>query len=111
MFSSEKTLKEVKGKVSDDEIKKAEAARDALKKAQEANNVEDMKTKKDELMKLVQEMSVKLYQQAQEANKAGQATDAKTADGDNGSKGSDNKGDDNTVEGDFKEVNPDDDKK
>jgi molecular chaperone DnaK len=111
LFSSEKTLKEVKGKVSDDEIKKAEAARDALKKAQEANNVEDMKTKKDELMKLVQEMSVKLYQQAQEANKAGQATDAKTADGDNGSKGSDNKGDDNTVEGDFKEVNPDDDKK
>ncbi|MCI1632433.1 MAG: molecular chaperone DnaK [Liquorilactobacillus nagelii] len=111
LFSSEKTLKEVKGKVSDDEIKKAEAARDALKKAQEANNVEDMKTKKDELMKLVQEMSVKLYQQAQEANKASQATDAKTADGDNGSKGSDNKGDDNTVEGDFKEVNPDDDKK
>lgn len=111
LFSSEKTLKEVKGKVSEDEIKKAEAARDALKKAQEANNVEDMKTKKDELMKLVQEMSVKLYQQAQEANKAGQATDAKTADGDNSSKGSDNKGDDNTVEGDFKEVNPDDDKK
>ncbi|MFT8632232.1 MAG: molecular chaperone DnaK [Liquorilactobacillus ghanensis] len=110
LFSSEKTLKDVKGKVSDDEIKKAEAARDALKKAQEANNVEDMKTKKDELTKLVQEMSVKLYQQAQEQNKqangqaAGADTDAKKGD----SKGKD---DDTTVEGDFKEVNPDDDKK
>ncbi|PAK65748.1 Hsp70 family protein, partial [Lactococcus lactis] len=43
IFQTDKTLKDVKGKVSDDEIKKAEDARDALKKAKEDNNVDDMK--------------------------------------------------------------------
>ena len=43
LFQTDKTLEEIKGKVSDDEVKKAEDARDALKKAQEENNVEDMK--------------------------------------------------------------------
>lgn len=105
LFTSEKTLKEVKGKVSDDEIKKAEAARDALKKAQEANNVDEMKTKKDDLMKIVQDMSVKLYQQAQKDQQAKGQNNNSTE-----SKDSSSKPDDGTVDGDFKEVNPDDKK-
>ncbi|MFT8955052.1 molecular chaperone DnaK [Liquorilactobacillus satsumensis] len=101
LFTTDKTLKEVKGKVSDDEIKKAEEARDALKKAQEANNVEEMKTKKDDLNKIIQDLSVKLYQQAQQAQQAQGGADQKT---DQTAKGDDGK----TVDGDFKEVNPDD---
>ncbi|PWG00741.1 molecular chaperone DnaK [Levilactobacillus bambusae] len=101
IFQTDKTLKDVQGKVSEDEIKKAEEARDALKKAQEDNNLEEMKQKKEDLNKIVQDLSVKLYQQAQseasgETNDTGSADDAKDSD---------------TVDGDFHEVNNDDDKK
>ncbi|KID44696.1 molecular chaperone DnaK [Levilactobacillus brevis] len=104
LFQTDKTLKDVKGKVSDDEIKKAEDARDALKKAQEANNLDDMKAKKDDLTKIIQDLSVKLYQQAQS-----EAGDGKAAGADGATADADKK-DDNTVDGDFHEVN-DDDKK
>ena len=103
LFTTDKTLKDVKGKVSDEEIKKAEEARDALKKAQEANNVDDMKAKKDDLNKIIQDLSVKLYQQAQQAQQAQAGKDGDSA------KSDDNK-DDGTVDGDFKEVDPDDKK-
>lgn len=100
LFTVDKTLTEVKDKVSEDDIKKAETARDELKKAQEDNNLEEMKTKKDELNKIVQDLSVKLYQQAQQAEQAaGGATDAND--------GQSSKDDDNTVDGDFSEVNDD----
>ncbi|WP_125579856.1 molecular chaperone DnaK [Levilactobacillus cerevisiae] len=109
LFQTDKTLKDVKGKVSDDEIKKAEDARDELKKAQEANNLDDMKTKKDDLNKIIQDLSVKLYQQAQQEQQAqGAKGDAagQQASGDAKSHGKDGE----TVDGDFHEVN-DDDKK
>ena len=107
IFTTDKTLKELKGKVSDEEVKKAQDARDALKKAQDDNNVEEMKAKKDDLNKIVQDLSVKLYQQTQEAqgnaegaagSAAGNADDAKS-------------GDDNTVDGDFEDLDKDKDKK
>ncbi|WP_125572822.1 molecular chaperone DnaK [Levilactobacillus huananensis] len=105
LFQTDKTLKDVKGKVSDDEIKKAEDARDALKKAQEANNLDDMKTKKDDLTKIIQDLSVKLYQQAQQAQ--GDAAGAGQAAGADGAKTDGKDGD--TVDGDFHEVHDDDD--
>ena len=61
-----------------------------------------MKAKKDELTKLIQDMSVKLYQQAQ------QAQQASGAQGDTSANNSTN--DDNTVDGDFKEVDPNENK-
>ena len=100
LFQVDKTLEDLKGKVSDEEVKKAEDARDALKKAKEDDNIEDMKTKKDELNEIVQELTVKLYQQAQEAQ------GAEGADGEADGK----KDDDNTVDGDFEEVDPKDKK-
>lgn len=105
LFQTDKTLEEVKDKVDADEIKKVEDARDALKKAQEANNLEEMKTKKDDLTKAIQDISVKLYEQAQQAQQqAGAQGAAGTQDAGNGSAGNDG----NTVDGDFKEVDPDD---
>ncbi|HIZ95742.1 MAG TPA: molecular chaperone DnaK, partial [Candidatus Ligilactobacillus excrementavium] len=105
IFQTDKTLDEVKDNdaVSEDEVQKIKDARDDLKKAQEADNVDDMKSKKDDLTKLVQDMSVKLYQQAQEAQKAQGGDDASDS-----SSSDDNGSDDGTVNGDFKEVDPDD---
>ena len=62
-----------------------------------------MKSKKDDLIKIVQDLTVKLYQQAHQENQAngGQPT---------GDQGDGKKDDDNTVDGDFEEVNPDDKK-
>lgn len=105
LFQTDKTLGELKGKVSEDEVKKAKAARDDLKKAKDDNNVEEMKSKRDALNKIVQDLTVKLYQQAQKDQK-GQGTDAK----DNKSKDGKGKDDDGTVNGDFEEVHGDDDK-
>ncbi|MSA20407.1 molecular chaperone DnaK [Ligilactobacillus ruminis] len=105
LFQTDKTLEEVKDKVDAAEIKKVEDARDALKKAQEANNLEEMKTKKGDLTKAIQDISVKLYEQAQQAQQqAGAQGAAGTQDAGNGSAGNDG----NTVDGDFKEVDPDD---
>lgn len=105
LFQVDKTLDELKGKISDDEVKKAKDARDALKKAQESGNLDDMKAKKDELNKIVQDLTVKLYQQQQQAQQ-NNASSSSSSDKKDDSK------DDNTVDGDFKEVDPDkDDKK
>ena len=106
LFQVDKTLKEVKGKVPEDDIKKAESARDELKKAKESGNLDEMKAKKDALNKVIQDLSVKLYQQAQGA----QGGAANGQPGDNQQNGNDNGNDDNTVDGDFKDVTPDDKK-
>ncbi|AEV95242.1 molecular chaperone DnaK [Pediococcus claussenii] len=105
IFTTDKTLKELEGKVSEDEIKKAKDAEEALKKAQADNNLEEMKAKKDDLNKIVQDLSVKLYQQAQDAQQA-QADPNASADA-TGNTGKDTDG--NTVNGDFEEVDPDKD--
>ncbi|MBF7128430.1 molecular chaperone DnaK [Pediococcus pentosaceus] len=104
IFTTDKTLKDLEGKVSEDEIKKAKDAKEALEKAQKDNNLNEMKAKKDDLSKIVQDLSVKLYQQAQEAQ--GQA-----ADGAQANAGDAKTDDDNTVNGDFEEVDPDKDNK
>ncbi|MCS8603036.1 molecular chaperone DnaK [Lactiplantibacillus pentosus] len=107
IFTTDKTLKELEGKVSEDEVKKAQDARDALKKAQDDNNIDEMKAKKDDLNKIVQDLSVKLYQQAQEAQGSQAGADGSTA----GNTDSAKSGDDNTVDGDFEDLDKDKDKK
>ncbi|ENZ5598263.1 molecular chaperone DnaK [Enterococcus hirae] len=97
LFSVDKTLKELEGKVDAEEVKKAEEARDELKAAVEANNIEEMKTKRDALNEIVQNLTVKLYeqvaqQQAQENPEAAQT------------------GADDVVDADFEEVDGDDKK-
>lgn len=64
LFTVDKTLKELEGKVDAEEVKKAETARDELKAAVEANNIEEMKAKRDALNEIVQNLTVKLYEQA-----------------------------------------------
>lgn len=95
LFTVDKTLKELEGKVDADEVKKAEEARDELKAALEANNLEEMKTKRDALNKIVQNLTVKLYEQAaqQQAQENPEAAQG---------------GADDVVDADFEEVDGDD---
>ena len=64
IFTVDKTLKDLEGKVDAEDVKKAETARDELKAAVEANDLEAMKAKRDALNEVVQNLSVKLYEQA-----------------------------------------------
>ena len=95
LFSVDKTLKELEGKVDEEEVKKAETARDELKAAVEANNIEEMKTKRDALNEIVQNLTVKLYEQAaqQQAQENPEAAQG---------------GADDVVDADFVEVDGDD---
>lgn len=103
IFQTDKTLKDLEGKVSEDEIKKAKDAEEELKKAQQDNDLEAMKTKRDALSKIVQDLTVKLYEQAQK-DQAAKGGDANATGADNQS--GDNKGgDDDTINGQYKDVN------
>ena len=62
IFQSEKTLEEVGDKLPDTDKKPVEDAVAELKAAKEADNLDDMKTKKEALEKVAQELAVKLYQ-------------------------------------------------
>ena len=95
LFTVDKTLKELEGKVDAEEVKKAEDARDELKAAIEANDIEQMKAKRDSLNEIVQNLTVKLYEQAaqQQAQEIPEAAQG---------------GADDVVDADFEEVNGDD---
>ncbi|EJX7741009.1 molecular chaperone DnaK, partial [Listeria monocytogenes] len=64
VFTVDKTLKELEGKVEEEEVKKAEAARDELQEALKGEDFEAIKEKTESLNEIVQNLSVKLYEQA-----------------------------------------------
>ncbi|NMA89999.1 MAG: molecular chaperone DnaK [Amphibacillus sp.] len=80
VFQTDKLLKDLKDQVSEDEKKKAEAAKDELKKALEDGEIDAIKAKKEVLEQEVQALSVKLYEQAQQAQQAQQAAGNNAAD-------------------------------
>lgn len=94
VFSVDKTLKDLEGKVDEEEVKKAEAARDELQEALKGEDYDVIKEKNDALNEIVQALTVKLYEQAaaeQQANE-GKAGEKK----------------DDVVDAEFEEVNDDD---
>ncbi|MBC1920659.1 molecular chaperone DnaK [Listeria grayi] len=94
VFSVDKTLKDLEGKVDEEEVKKAEAARDELQEALKGEDYDVIKEKNDALNEIVQALTVKLYEQAaaeQQANE-GEAGEKK----------------DDVVDAEFEEVNDDD---
>ncbi|KPB05060.1 molecular chaperone DnaK [Bacillus sp. CHD6a] len=98
VFTTEKTLKEVEGKVEEAEVKKAEEAKEELKAAIEKGDLEEIRTKKDALQEIVQQLSMKLYEQAAQAQQAAQGAE--------GAEGAANN-DDNVVDAEYEEVNDD----
>ena len=86
IFQTKKALSDLKN-VDEAEKKNAEDLMADLQKALDSHNLAEIKTKKEALEKVAQEIAVKAYQQTQEAQ----------------SQGSDKK-DDNTVDADFSDV-------
>lgn len=97
VFTTDKTLKDLGDKVSDEDKQQAEAARDELKEALESNDQEQIKAKKDALEEKVQQLSAKLYEQVQQEAQAAQ-----------GAENAGGQQDDNVVDADYTEVDDDD---
>ncbi|CAH2715454.1 Chaperone protein DnaK [Neobacillus rhizosphaerae] len=98
VFTTEKTLKDLEGKVDAGEVAKANEAKDALKEAIEKNDLNEIRTKKDALQEIVQALTVKLYE---EAAKQAQAQQGGQEDGNTTAK------DDDVVDAEFEEVKDD----
>lgn len=123
IYETEKSLKELEGKIDENEKKEAEDAKEDLKKALEANNPDDIKAKTDALTEKFHKIAEKLYQQQGAAGAgpdmsgmAGGAAGAAGNDGNASSQGSETAGGasgDNVVDADFTVVDEDekDDKK
>ena len=90
-FQADKALEDAKDKVDQSLLDAIKTKNDALKEAIKNNNLEEIKVAKDELNKAVQEMTMKLYEQA---NAAAGAQGANTE--------SSNQ-DDDTIDADFTE--------
>ncbi|ECK9826051.1 molecular chaperone DnaK [Listeria monocytogenes] len=97
VFTVDKTLKELEGKVEEEEVKKAEAACDELQEALKGEDFEAIKEKTESLNEIVQNLSVKLYEQA--------AAEQQAAGGAEGQEAPQN---DDVVDAEFEEVNDDD---
>ncbi|MDK8181018.1 molecular chaperone DnaK [Paenibacillus sp. UMB4589-SE434] len=72
VYTTEKTLKDLGDKADQADIDKANAAKDKVKQALEGNDADTIKAATDELMEIVQQLSVKLYEQAAQAGQAEQ---------------------------------------
>jgi molecular chaperone DnaK len=98
VYTVDKTIRDLGDKVDKSEIDKANEAKEKVKKAMEGNDIEQIRKTTEELTQIVQQLSVKLYQQAS----SGQ-TQAGQAGGEAGGKARDN-----VVDADYEVV---DDKK
>jgi molecular chaperone DnaK len=98
VFTTEKTLKDLEGKVDAGEVANANEAKDALKAAIEKNDLDEIRAKKDALQEIVQALTVKLYEQAAAAQQAQQG---------NSEAGNTAGGKDDVVDAEFEEVKED----
>lgn len=99
IYQTEKLMKDLEGKIFDDEKKDIEAKLADLKKASEGSDYDDMKKKTEDLTQAFYKVSEKLYKQNAEAGAAGAEA---------GTQGSEeHKGDDDVVDGDYEVVDDD----
>lgn len=92
IFAAKKSVTELGAEVTEEEKTNVEAATEALEKALSENNVEEIKAKKEELEKVAQELAVKVYSKAAEAQQAAEGTTGSTS------------GDDSVVDAEYTEV-------
>lgn len=81
VYQAEKAIKDFEGKADAATLEQVKTAKDALKSAIEAGNVEDIKAKSEELTKPLYELSTKMYEQAQAAQDAAGAAQGADAAG------------------------------
>jgi len=97
----EKTLGEIKDKISEDENKNIENSLKELKKALTGDDLEEIKKKTDELSEILQKVSANLYQKAAEKAASKQASGSTTEPKNNSWSGHPS-GDDKTIDADYK---------
>lgn len=97
IYTTEKTLKDLGNKVDQAEIDKARELKEKVKKAIGGNDVNEMKAATEQLTQVVQQLSVKLYEQAAQAQQGAQSQDSQT--------GAAKK--DNVVDADYEVMNED----
>lgn len=99
LYQTEKTLKDLEGKISAEEKSSAEAAAGELRKAIESNDTTQIKEKTENLTKVFNDLAQKLYAQAgpQGGPQPGADFSQDSA-----------PGDDNVVDADFEEIHDDD---
>ncbi len=101
VFATDKAIKDLGDKVDPADVDKATTAKEALKTALEGTDLEAIRKAKDELQEIVQQLSMKVYEQmAQQAQ----------AEGAEGQPGGSAKNDDNVVDADYTVVDEDDKK-
>ncbi|MDF2658378.1 MAG: dnaK [Paenibacillus sp.] len=101
VYSVDKTIKDLGDKADPAEVEKANAAKEELKKALEGSDLEQIKKATEALTEVVQQLSVKLYEQAAQAQAAQEGGAA-------GGAGAEGAKRDNVVDADYEVV---DDKK
>ncbi|WP_342425035.1 molecular chaperone DnaK [Paenibacillus sp. FSL L8-0502] len=97
IYSVDKTIKDLGEKADAGEVEKANAAKENLQKTLETDNLEDIKKATEELTEIVQQLSVKLYEQAAQEAQAQQGQDG----------AADSKGRHNVVDADYEVVDED----
>ena len=98
VFQVDKTVTDLGEQITEDEKKSVEDARDELKAALEAGEIEGIKTAKEKLEGVLQPLVMKVYEQAAAAAQAAQGGEAGPDAG---------KKDDGIVDADFEEVKDD----
>ncbi|SET66563.1 molecular chaperone DnaK [Paenibacillus sp. NFR01] len=98
VYSTEKVIKDLGDKADASDVEKANAAKDKVKAALETDNLEEINAATEALTEIVQQLSVKLYEQAQAAQDAG------AAQGQGASEGAKK---DNVVDADYEVVDED----
>lgn len=97
IYTSEKTLEELGDKVDKDQKEKIEALVKELRELVGGDDIAAIKSKTEELTKVVQEVGAKIYQQAQQAQQAQQQAQQDAQ----GNQGSQTGGDDDTIDADY----------
>jgi molecular chaperone DnaK len=95
IYTSEKTLDELKDKVSEDEKSKVEGLVAELRELIAGDDVAAIKEKSDELSSVIQEIGAKMYQQAQADAQAQQQAGADP------NAGAQDNDDDDTIDADY----------
>ncbi|KZX11453.1 molecular chaperone DnaK [Methanobrevibacter curvatus] len=96
IYTAEKTLEDLKEKVSDDEKSNVEKLVGELRELIPGDDVESIKNKTEELSKILQEIGAKIYQEAQAQQQAQQE-----AQGGNGQDPNQSNPDDDTIDADY----------
>ena len=78
VFQTEKTLKDLGDKVTDDEKKEAEELVKDLKDALEKNDLDDIKSKKDKLQEKLMQLGAKMYEGVNPNAETSQSTEEET---------------------------------